>query len=105
MPRSSWIGVIAGVLVLLAIVIWSSWGSGDERQAASAMMQAQRDINTVDESHAEVDRDALRAAEADLLTAHTAFNHQQFGVAAEAAQRASRAAQDLLANSRTKQGR
>jgi sensor domain CHASE-containing protein len=103
MPRSSWIGIIAGVIVLLAIVIWSSWGSGDERQAASAIMQAQRNISAADESHVEIDRDALRTAEAELLTAQTAFNQKQFKIAAKAAHRASRTAQDLLANPRIEQ--
>ena len=94
-------GVIAGAIVLLIIIIWASWGSGAERQASYAIMQAQRDISAVHESHAEIDRDVLRKAEADLLTAHTAFNQKQFEIAAEAAQSASRTSQDLLAHPRT----
>ena len=69
MPRSPWIGVIAGVVVLIIIIIWSSWGSGTGRQAASAIIQAQRDIAAVHEIHnAELDQDALRAA--DTRSAH-----------------------------------
>jgi|GEM_PF-5318561 len=98
MSRSPWIGVIAGAIVLLAIIIWSSWGSGIERQAASAILQAQRNISAVDDANIEVDREVLHAAEADLLRAQTAFNHKQFAVALEAAQRASQASQGLLAN-------
>ena len=101
MPRSSWMGVIAGAIVLLTIIIWASWGSGAERQAASAIMQAQRDISAVEDAHLEVDREVLHTAEADLLAANTAFGHAQFEVALEAAQRASRASQDLLAHPRT----
>jgi hypothetical protein len=104
MPRSPWIGVIAGAIVLIMITIWSSWGSGAGRQAASAIMQAQREISAVQESHVEVDREILRAAEADLLTAQTAFNQAQFDIALEAAQRASRTAYALLASSRREQG-
>ncbi len=98
MPRSPWFGVVAGAALLLSIIIWSSWGSGDGRQAASAIMQAQREISAVNESHAEVDRDALRTAEDDLLTAQTAFNKEQFTIAIEAAERARKTAQSLLAN-------
>ena len=98
MPRSPWIGVIAGAVVLIAIIIWSSWGSGIERQARSAILQAQRNISAVDDAHVEVDREVLHTAEADLLRAQTAFNHKQFAVALEAAQRASQAAQGLLTN-------
>ena len=98
MPRGPWIGVIAGAAVLIIIIIWSSWGSGTGRQAAAAIIQAQRDIAAVQEIHsAELDQDALRAAEADLLAANTAFGEAQFKSALDAAQRASRAAQQLLA--------
>lgn len=61
-------------------------------------MQAQHEISAVHESHSEVDHDALRTAEADLLTAQTAFNKEQFTIAIEAAERASKTAQSLLAN-------
>jgi hypothetical protein len=73
--------------------------SGDfERQAASAILQAQRDIAAVQEVHVEVDPAALRAAEANLFAAYTAFNERRYEAAFDAASRASQAAQHLLAS-------
>lgn len=98
MPRSPWIGVVAGASALIAIIVWSSWGSGTGRQAASAIVQAQREVAEIHEIHdAELDQNVLRAADADLLAANTAFGEGQFDIALDAAQRASRTAQQLLA--------
>jgi len=73
-------------------------GGDAERQAVSAILQAQRDIAAIQEVHVEVDPAALHAAEADLSAAYTAFNEKRYEVAFDAALRASQAAQKLLSN-------
>jgi hypothetical protein len=85
--------VLAAVALVVAVAFLFS---GDfERQAASAILQAQRDIAAVQEVHVEVDPAALRAAEADLFAAYTAFNERRYEAALDAASRASQAAQHL----------
>ena len=44
MLSGPWPGIIAAAIVLILITIWSSYGSGDERQARSAILEAQRHI-------------------------------------------------------------
>ncbi|MGE0820948.1 MAG: hypothetical protein AB7G75_05745 [Candidatus Binatia bacterium] len=98
MARSPLAGVITAAVTLIAIAVWLFHGSATGREASSAIIQAQQDIAAVHEIHSnEVDQETLRAAEADLLTATTAFGKGQFDNALEAAHRASRAAQQLLA--------
>ena len=102
MPRSQWIGVIAGVLGLIALIVWSSWGTKTGQLAEAAIVQAQREVAQIHEIHdAELDQNLLRTAEEDLLAANTAFGKGQFAVALDAAQRASQAAQQLLASHRS----
>lgn len=104
MLSGPWPGIVAAAIALIFIIIWSSYGSGDERQAMSAILEAQRHIAAVQDARAAREEPAvLRAAEADLLTAQTAFNQSQFDVAVEAALRASQTAQHLLANHPTPQ--
>ena len=99
-----WLGVIAAAFVLIGITIWVSHGSGDERQAMSAILEAQRYIAAVQDAHAAAAEPAtLRMAEDDLLVAQTAFNQSQYTVAIEAAQRASQTAQALLASHQASQ--
>lgn len=100
MLSGPWPGVIAAAIILIGITLWATRGSGDERQAMSAILEAQRHIAAVQDAHAAVAEPAtLRMAEDDLLVAQTAFNKSQFDAAVEAAQRASQAAQALLASS------
>ena len=97
MQIGPWPGVIAAVAVLITVAIWSSCGVSIERQAMSAILEAQRHIAAVQDAHAAVEEPAmLRAAEDDLLVAQTAFNRLQFEAALETARRASQTAQDLL---------
>jgi hypothetical protein len=104
MLSGPWPGIIAAAIVLIFITIWSSYGSGDERQARSAILEAQRHISAVQDAHAAAEEPAvLRAAEADLLTAQTAFNQSQFDVAVETALRASQTAQGLLTSHQASQ--
>lgn len=101
MAASQWLGIIAGAMALVILAIWSSRGASAGRDAASAILQAQRDISAVQEVHVDVDTAALRGAEADLLTATTAFNQSAYETASEFALRASRTARDLLAGRRS----
>lgn len=94
---SPWLGIIGGAIALVTLAIWLSRGAGVGRDAAEAILQAQRDISAVQEVHVDVDPAALRRAEADLLTATTAFNQSEYETASEFALRASHTAQDLLA--------
>ena len=95
-----YLGIIGAAGALIALALWLSLGASAGRDAASAILQAQRDISAVQEVHVEVDPAALRVVEADLLTATTAFNHSQYETATEVALRASRTAQELLASRR-----
>ena len=101
MAAGPWLGIIAGAMALVTLAIWSSRGASAGRDAASAILQAQRDISAVQEVHIDVDPAALRGAEADLLTATTAFNQSEYVTASEFALRASRTARDLLADRRS----
>jgi hypothetical protein len=101
MAASPWLGIIAGAGGLVILAIWSSRGAGDGQDAIAALLRAQRDISAVQEVHVEVDPAALRGAEADLLTATTAFSESEYKTASEFAHRASRAAQELLASRRS----
>ena len=92
MATSPWFGIIAGAMALVALAIWSSRGASAGRDAASAILQAQRDISAVQGLHVDVDPPALRGAEADLLTATTAFTQSEYVTASEFALRASRTA-------------
>ena len=97
MQLGPWPGVIAAVAVLITVALWSSSGVSIERQAMSAILEAQRHLAAVQDAHAAAEEPAtLRAAEDDLLVAQTAFNQLQFEVALEAARRASQTAQELL---------
>jgi hypothetical protein len=97
MQLGPWPGVIAAVAVLITVALWSSRGVSIERQAMSAILEAQRHIAAVQDAHAAAEEPAtLRAAEDDLLVAQTAFNQLQFEAALEAARRAGQTAQDLL---------
>jgi hypothetical protein len=98
MAASPWLGIIACAMALVTLAIWSSRGASAGRDAAAAILQAQRDISAVQEIHVDVDPTALRGAEADLLTATTAFNQSEYVTASEFALRASRTARDLLAD-------
>jgi len=73
-------------------------GGDAERQAVSAILQAQRDIAAIQEVQVEVDPAALHTAEADLSAAHAAFNEERYEAALDAALRASQAAQKLLSS-------
>jgi hypothetical protein len=106
MQIGPWPGVIAAVAVLITIALWSSCGVSIERQAMSAILEAQRHIAAVQDAHAAAEEPAtLREAEDDLLVAQTAFNQLQFEAALEAAHRASQTAQDLLAKKGSPQPR
>ena len=99
-----WPGIVAAVIVLLAIALWVSRGVSTERQAMTTIIEAQRHISAVQDAHASAaEPETLRAAEDDLLLAQTAFNKSQFEAALEAARRASQTAQDLLAKHREAQ--
>ncbi len=105
MATSPWLGIIGAAGTLIALAIWTFLGAGSGRDATSAILQAQRDISAVQEVHVEVDPAALRGAEADLLTATTAFNQAEYETASEFALRASRAAQELLGSRRSADNR
>lgn len=89
--------ILAAVALAIAAVVLIFRGDAGQ-PAASAILQAQRDIAAVQEIHLEVDPAALRAAEADLLAAYAAFNEQRYEAALDAALKASQAAQKLLTN-------
>jgi hypothetical protein len=89
--------ILAAVALVIAAVMLILSGDA-ERQAVSAILQAQRDIAAIQEVHVEVDPAALHAAEADVSAAHTAFNEKRYEAALDAALRASQAAQKLLSN-------
>lgn len=105
MTLGQWFSIIAAVLALLALAVWTSRGASAGRDAGAAIVQAQRDLGAVQEAQVEVDQAALRTAEADLLTATTAFNRAEYTTASEFAQRASRAARELLASTRSADSR
>jgi hypothetical protein len=87
--------IFAAVALVVAVALLFSGNA--ESQSASAIVQAQRDIAAVQEVHVEIDPAALRAAEADLFSAYTAFNERRYEAALDAALSASQAAQKLLA--------
>ncbi len=100
-----WFSIIAATMGLISLAVWTSRGASAGRGAGAAIVQAQRDIGAVQEVHVEVDPAALRAAEADLLTATTAFNRAEYTTASEFALRASLAAQEMLASLRSADSR
>ena len=91
-----WPILAAGALVMAAVML--ILGGDAERQAVSAILQAQRDIAAIQEVQVEVDPAALHTAEADLAAAHAAFNEERYEAALDAALRASQAAQKLLSS-------
>src|SRR5215470_1106327 len=97
-PAWLWPILAAVVLVTATVILIVNGDAG--QPAVSAILQAQRDLATLQEVHLDVDPAALRAAEADLFAAHAAFNEQRYEVARDAAVRASQAAQELLAERR-----
>ena len=97
MGTRTWLWPIFAAVALVVVVALLFSGNA-ESQAASAIVQAQRDIAAVQEVHVEIDPAALRAAEADLFAGYTAFNERRYEAALEAALRASQAAQKLLAS-------
>ena len=105
MTYGQWFSLSAAALLLIGLAVWTSRGASAGRDAGAAIVQAQRDISAVQEVHVEVDPAELRAAEADLLTATTAFNRAEYTTASEFAQRASQAAQEMLAGLRSADSR
>jgi hypothetical protein len=95
-----WLVIGAAASLLIVLALWTAQGASAGRDAGAAIVQAQRDVGAVQDVHVEVDPAALRDAEADLLTATTAFNRADYATASEFALRASRIAQDLLASRR-----
>jgi hypothetical protein len=98
MVTRPWLWPILAAVALVMAAVMLILGGDAERQAVSAILQAQRDIAAIQEVHVEVDPAALHAAEADLSAAHAAFNEERYEAALDAALRASQAAQKLLSN-------
>jgi hypothetical protein len=105
MKPVQWLSILAGVVLLITLAVWTARGASAGRNAAAAIVQAQRDISAVQEAHVEVDPAALRAAEADLLTTTTAFNRAKYTTASAFVQHASQAAQERLAGLRSADSR
>lgn len=85
--------VLAAVALIVTVTVFFS--DNRDSEAASAIVQAQRDIAALEEGYGEIDPAALRAAEADLFAAYAAFDEKRYEAALEAALSASRAAQKL----------
>ncbi len=98
MVTRPWLWPILAAVALVVAAVMLILGGDAERQAVSAILQAQRDIAAIQEVHVEVDPAALHAAEADLSAAHAAFNEKRYEAALDAALRASQAAQKLLSS-------
>ena len=98
MVTRAWLWPILAAVALVMVAVTLIFRGDTGQQAVSAILQAQRDIAAIQEVHVEVDPAALRAAEADLLAAHVAFNEERYDAALDAALRASQAAQKLLSN-------
>ena len=98
MVTRPWLWPILAAVALVVAAVMLILGGDAERQAVSAILQAQRDIAAIQEVHVEVDPAALRAAEADLFAAYAAFNEERYEAARDAALRASQAAQQMLAS-------
>ena len=98
MVTRPWLWPILAAVALVMAAVMLILGGDAERQAVSAILQAQRDIATIQEVHVEVDPAALHAAEADLFAAHVAFNEERYEAALDAALKASQAAQKLLSS-------
>ncbi len=98
MGTRTWLWPILAA-VALVVTVAVIFHTNEDSEAADAIVQAQRDIAAVEEEgHGEIDHVALRAAEADLFAAYTAFDEKRYEAALESALRASHAAQQLRAS-------
>jgi hypothetical protein len=97
MRTRAWLWPILAAVVLV-VTVTVIFHKNVDAEAADAIVQAQRDIAAVEEEGSgEIDRVALRAAEADLFAAYTAFDEKRYEAALESALKASHAAQNLRA--------
>lgn len=98
MGTRAWLWPILAAVALVVMVAFIFHRSVDA-EAADAIVQAQLDIAAVEEEgHGEIDRVALRAAEADLFAAYAAFDEKRYAAALESALKASHAARQLRAS-------